>query len=175
MHHLQSIQHNPWNYVIKQYSTHNNPHDSTSSAISSSNNDNEDEEERGTQHHQEAGDEEEDRVGNDGDDYDADSDDDEMPPLEGEEEDETEEDVRVTAVQRRILWRYGSLSNTERSAFRSRMSDYRRDMNLTVYEFMLHLYENPELMHRFFIQENELKMKKKMTMKKKIVKKNRNR
>ena len=30
------------------------------------------------------------------------------------------------------------------------MSDYRRDMNLTVYEFMLHLYENPELLHRFF-------------------------
>ena len=29
------------------------------------------------------------------------------------------------------------------------MNDYRQDMNLTVYEFMLHLYENPELMHRF--------------------------
>ena len=137
-------------------STHNNPHDSTSSAIRSSidNHDAEDEEERGTQHE---GDEEEDRVGsNDGDDYDPDSDNDEMPPLEGDEENETddddtagsEEDVRVTAVRRRLLTRYGFLSNTERSAFRSRMSDYRQEMNLTVYEFMLHLYENPELIHR---------------------------
>ena len=132
-------------------STHNNPHDSTSSAISSSI----DNEERGAQH-QEEGDEEEDRVGNDGDDYDPDSDNDEMPSLEGDEENETddddtagsEEDVRVTAVRRRLLTRYGFLSNTERSAFRSRMSDYRQEMNLTVYEFMLYLYENPELIHR---------------------------
>ena len=29
------------------------------------------------------------------------------------------------------------------------MSDYQQDMSLTVYEFMLHLYENPELMHRY--------------------------
>ena len=136
-------------------STHNNPHDSTSSAISSSidNHDAEDEEERGTQHE---GDKE-DRVGsNDGDDYDLDSDNYEMPPLEGDEENETddddtagsEEDVRVTAVRRRLLTRYGFLSNTKRSTFRSRMSYYRQEMNLTVYEFMLHLYENPELIHR---------------------------